>query len=335
MRVDLWDNEEYSYRAAYGFMPNIRSYIHDDDIMRNCILVVPGGGYCMVVSPEAEIVAKRFYDEGFNCFVLTYTTDITTSIPLKKQPMKDISRAIKHIRKNSEKYKIFSNRIFLCGFSAGAHLCGTICTHFNELEEKNEQYKNVSDRPDGAILSYPVITTGEKTHKSSVYALLGNNPSSEELEYFSVDKNVKIDTPPCFLWHTVEDDLVPVENSYFMAMALKNKNIPYAHYVFPNGNHGLSIASEEFFKGEFGEEYTFEQLERVIENLKNNTLIDVSEARVKELKEQFFVNNDQSKNEKEKNSQEKRLEIEKALDMYADVSSWPSLAIKWINKINN
>ena len=115
-----------------------------------------------------------------------------------------------------------------------------------------------------------------------------------------------------------------------MAMSL---NIPYAHYVFPNGNHGLSIASEEFFKGEFGEEYTFEQLEHVIENLKNNTLIDVSEARVKELKEQFFVNNDQSKNEKEKNSQEKRLEIEKALDMYADVSSWPSLAIKWINKI--
>ena len=67
-RKDIWDKDEYNYKAAYGFMPNIHGYIHDDDEVRACMLVVPGGGYCMVVPPEAEIVAKRFYEEGRNIF---------------------------------------------------------------------------------------------------------------------------------------------------------------------------------------------------------------------------------------------------------------------------
>ena len=80
----IWEPGEYNYQAAYGFEPNIHALIHEDGI-RDCMLVVPGGGYCMCVPPEAEIVAKEFYDRGMNAFVLTYTTDITMSVPLKNQ----------------------------------------------------------------------------------------------------------------------------------------------------------------------------------------------------------------------------------------------------------
>ena len=123
-REDIWQDGEYTYEAAYGFVPNLHFYLHEDDgsersettvaaysdsqcsdssaaapnqtetagAARPFMLVVPGGGYCMVVPPEGEVVAKEFYDRGMNCAVLTYTTDITFAVPLRKQPLNDISR---------------------------------------------------------------------------------------------------------------------------------------------------------------------------------------------------------------------------------------------------
>lgn len=334
-RENIWQQGEYTYEAAYGFEPNIRGYLHDDKKIRKCMLVVPGGGYCMVVPPEAEIVAKEFYNRGYNAFVLTYTTDITMSVPLKKQPLNDISRAVRYIRKNSEKYFIDVDKLTVCGFSAGAHVCGTLCTHFDDAEEFNDDYKDINNRPDNAILSYPVINTREFTHVPSVEALLGKTPSEKELDYFSLEKNVTENTPPCFIWQTVDDELVPVENSYLMANSLRHNKIPYAHYVFPSGFHGLSVATEEFFKGVFGEEYTMEQLKLAIENVKNGTAINVSEQRTKELMEQFF-GDVHSENSDDDSDTEKNEKIEKTtseINPFEDVKMWPDMANVWIERL--
>ena len=56
----IWKEDEYDYKAAYGFIPDIHAYIHEDDVNRDCMLVVPGGGYCMCVPPEGEVVEKVF-----------------------------------------------------------------------------------------------------------------------------------------------------------------------------------------------------------------------------------------------------------------------------------
>lgn len=114
----LWESVEYGYAAAYGFIPNLCSYIHEESaVVRPCILVVPGGGYFLVSPTEAEIVALKFYKKGYNAFVCTYTTNPLNAVPLKKQPMKDLSRAIRYIRKNSAEFHIDPNKIALCGFS--------------------------------------------------------------------------------------------------------------------------------------------------------------------------------------------------------------------------
>lgn len=322
-RINIWDKEEYSYQAAYGFIPNIKTYIHDDDEERDCVMVVPGGGYCMVVPPEGEIVAKKFYDMGMNTFVLTYTTDITFSIPLKKQPLADISRAVRVLRKNAAEFKINPNRVFICGFSAGGHVCGSLCTHFDEIPETNEKYLKISDKPDGAMLCYPVITTGKYTHEYSVAALLGNEPSEEELEYFSLEKNVKENMPPIFMWQTLEDDLVPVENTYLFAQSLKDKNVPFAQYVFPKGRHGLSVATLDFFKGEFGEPFTMEQVFAAVESVKNHQGINVSQKREEELRAQF-------------SGEPQAFEMpdpEVEAETYKDVSMWTDLAYSWMKKL--
>jgi dipeptidyl aminopeptidase/acylaminoacyl peptidase len=60
-----------------------------------------------------------------------------------------------------------------------------------------------------------------------------------------LEKRVTETNPPTFLWHTFEDGCVPVQNSLFYALALKEKNVPFEMHIYPNGHHGLSLADPE------------------------------------------------------------------------------------------
>lgn len=319
-RKDIWEAGEYDYAAAYGFTPNINAYLHNDDVKRDCLLVVPGGGYCMCCSHEGELPAMEFFDRGMNVFVLSYTTDITMSVPLKKQPLNDISRAVRFIRKNAAEYNIDGKNLFIMGFSAGSHVCGSLAVHFDDVKDCNPEYESVSNRPDGVILSYPVITTGEFTHRDSIRALLGDDPTDEELEYFSLEKQVTGNTPPCFIWQTEEDALVPVENSYLFAMALRQKKVPFAHYVFPSGFHGLTVANKAFFRGWSGGEYSMEQTMRAAFSVKEGKGVNVSEKRKQELIEQFFGGNEMP-----------AMGID--FSLRDDVGKWTDLAYAWMQRM--
>ena len=75
----------------------------------------------------------------------------------------------------------------------------------------------------------------------------------------SLEKHVTADTPPCFLWQTATDESVPVENSYLFAKACKEAGVPYAHHVFSDGVHGMSVATEDWLEERGREPYTMEQ----------------------------------------------------------------------------
>lgn len=321
-RKDIWNDGEYDYAASYGFTPNVFAYLHTDDEKRDCMLVVPGGGYCMVVPHEAELAAMEFYDRGMNVFVLTYTTDITMSVPLKKQPLEDISRAVRFIRSRAAEYNIDGKKLVICGYSAGAHVCGSLAVHFDDVKDKDPELDKISNRPDGVILSYPVITSGEYAHRDSFRALLGDDATAEELDYFSLEKHVTGNTPQCFIWQTAADDLVPVENSYLFAEALRKAGVKFAHYVFPDGFHGLSVANKYYFRGwsPSGWNYTMEQTMRAVHAVRDGKGIDVSDKRKEELIEQFFSGKEMPAN---------------GIDMSLreDVGLWPELAQAWIKRI--
>ena len=327
IRENIWNEGEYSYEAAYGFVPNLMTYLHEEGTetecsddssekaLRPCMLVVPGGGYCMVVPPEGEAVAKEFYNRGMQAFVLTYTTDITFSVPLHKQPLNDISRAVRYIRKNAERFGIDPNRIVICGFSAGGHVCGSLGVHYKDVIDPDPELQKISNRPDAMFLCYPVITSGEFTHEYSMLALVGQeNP--EEREYFSLENHVTEDTPPTFLWQTVEDDLVPVENSMMFANACRKAGVPYAYYAFPYGWHGLSIHTDSWRNGEFGEDYTMEQVMKAVQAVREGKGIRVSEQRCEELKAQFSA-------PPQAPSQ--------PCPKFSDVARWPDLAMDFLS----
>ena len=323
-RIDLWKDGEYTYRAAYGFKPNIRTYIHEDGKDRPNLLVIPGGAYCMVCPPEGEFIAKAFYEKGMNTFVLTYTTDITTAVPLMKQPLMDASRAIRVVRKTMFEMNGSNNKTFVAGFSAGGHLCASLATHYMDCPETSASYKDFSNRPDGAILGYPVISFGKYAESFTRLNIAGPNPSQETLDYFSLEKAVTADTVPCFIWHTAPDGLVPVQNSLMFAQALKENNIPFELHIFSHGDHGLSLANEPFFKGNFGGEYVLEQLNLSVAAVKNGTAVDITPQRTEELKKQFPDEPQDPPSYPPKDPKD-----------YEDVAQWPDMAMKFMENLNN
>ena len=315
----IWETKEYNYPMAFGFVPNITAYLHEDEEVRPCIIVVPGGGYCVVSPSEGEIVAKKFYEMGYQTFVLTYTTNLLMAVPLMDQPMKDLSRAIRVVRSNAEKYRINPDKVAVCGFSAGAHLCGSVCVHFEDIKDESEAYQKFSNRPDAAILSYPVITSGEFAHQGSFRALLGQDiyekSESGQLDYMSLEKHVTPDTSPCFLWQTVDDETVPVENSELFAKACKKQNVPFAHHVFSKGKHGSSLADETWAACQFGEPYTMAQTFGIIEAIKNGTLPVPEEAKKMLLSQFDFTDENREVSHGE---------------VLPEVAMWPELAKKWL-----
>lgn len=252
-KLPLWKKEEYQCPTDGEFLPFLYGYLHEDG-ERDMMLIVPGGAYMMVAAGESEIVAKHFYDEGFDAYVLVYTCALFDGKPVGLQPLKDLTKAVALIRSENK------GKLAVCGFSAGGHLSASLGVHWNDPEIKPAGISDVKLlRPDAEILCYPVITSGDHAHRDSFVSLYGPDATEEQLRYASVEKQVTENTPPTFLWHTVTDADVPVENSLKYAAALKEKQIPFELHLFANGPHGYSLADETWAGGEYGDFYTMEQ----------------------------------------------------------------------------
>ena len=130
------------------------------------------------------------------------------------------------------------------GFSAGGHLAGSVAVHYDkQMYEPTDKIDKESCRPDACILGYPVIDMLEYRHDGSRVNLLGERVSKEEKELMALQLHVTKDTPQTFLWHTSEDNAVPVQNTLLFAMALADAKVPFEVHIYPHGEHGLGLAT--------------------------------------------------------------------------------------------
>lgn len=209
------------------------------------VIVCPGGGYSSLSEREADPIVTKFLAAGFNVFLLRYSVKENAK---DYAPLKQAAHAIAYVRKNAEHYNIMPDHIFICGFSAGGHLAASSGILWNcpVLRKEFEGEPEGINRPDGMILSYPVITAGEFAHKNSIRYVSGNHDYGDsEIEEWSLDKHVDGTTPPAFIWHTFEDKTVPVQNSLMLANALTAAGVHFELHIYPVGVHGLSLATEE------------------------------------------------------------------------------------------
>lgn len=214
------------------------------------VVIFPGGGYYgLAYDWEGTDIAKSLNSKGVAGIVVKYRLPISKSIVETKEvvPLQDAQRAIRLVRSRAEEWNISEGKIGIMGFSAGGHLASTLGTHYDDkVYEKQDGADDLSARPDFMALIYPVISMDNKTtHSGSKGALLGEDPSDDLANRFSANKNVTKDTPPTFLLHAQDDDVVPVENSILMFSALKDQGIPVTMHIYPKGGHGFSLALED------------------------------------------------------------------------------------------
>ncbi len=240
--IELWDKDIPGFDPAISdHIPGIIPYIIDAQEPTGAVIVFPGGGYSHRAQHEGEPIALWLNSIGISAFVLEYRVS-----PYRyPYPLLDAKRAIRYVRYHAQEWNIDPKKIGILGFSAGGHLAATVGTHFDlGNSDSDDPIERVSCRPDAMVLCYPVITFVEFRHDGSMRALLGDNPSPDMIDMLSNESQVTTDTPPAFLWHTANDQAVPVENSLLFAGALSKNKVPFELHIFPDGRHGLGLARE-------------------------------------------------------------------------------------------
>ena len=212
---------------------------------RPAMLILPGGGYAYCSAREADPVAMQFLQAGYNVFTLYYTCRDDESKPaLRWQPLIDAAGAILHIRRNAAKLRIDPFKVAVCGFSAGGHLAASTAILWDaEPVQKALGIQAEEARPDAVVLGYPVITSGVMTHAGSIQNLCGDDDALRAT--MSLENQVRGDLPPFFIWHTVEDGAVPVQNSILLATALTEHKVPFELHLFAHDGHGTSTCTNE------------------------------------------------------------------------------------------
>lgn len=212
-----------------------------DKNKRAAVLLFPGGGYGhLAIETEGDHIAKWLNENGITAVIVKYRLP-NDAIMEKKSiaPLQDAQEAMRFIRRIASELNIDKNKIGIMGFSAGGHLASTLSTHFNE---KVYDSGPESCRPDFAALIYPVISMGDiNTHTGSRRTLIKQNASQEEKDYFSNELHVNQDTPPTFLVHSGEDNVVPVQNSIEYYLKLQKNKISSEMHIFNSGGHGFGI----------------------------------------------------------------------------------------------
>ena len=248
--------------------------------IRPMVIICPGGAYAWTSKREGEPIAMKFLAEGIHAAILWYSVKPAVF----PTAVTEVASSIYYIRTHADELHVDMNRVFVSGFSAGGHLAASFGCFWNcgflRDSLKLTESKSAWLRPNGLILAYPVITSGEKTHAESIANLMGSDdktlkcdaakeitarakenllsqgipdksgkadgaPDAEAFKRaLSLEYQVTSDTPETFIWHTRTDGAVPVENTLLFVNALQAHDIGYELHIYPMGGHGVSLANE-------------------------------------------------------------------------------------------
>lgn len=211
---------------------------------RPLVLLCPGGAYSYTSDREAQPIALQFLAMGYHVAVLRY------SCAPARYPtaLLELAASVRLIREHAKQWHVMPDKLVVQGCSAGGHLAASYAMFWNQdwLRERAQIPETDPEllRPNGLLLCYPVITSGEFAHRGSFENLLGNLPEREELLVrLSLENQVGSHVPPVFVWHTYEDQAVPVENSLLLVSALRRAGVPTEFHMYPRGGHGLALAT--------------------------------------------------------------------------------------------
>ncbi len=227
--------------------PSLELFLLQSESSRPLVLICPGGGYAHLSTREATPVAQKMNELGFHSAVLSYSL-----APMEfPAALCDLAEAVAFCRKNCAALKIDSKNIIVAGFSAGGHLAASLgCYWKSGLIQNILPYMPEQTRPNRLLLCYPVITSDRQfCHEESIENVLGK-ANLDERDFVSIEFHVDSSFPPTFIWHTFQDESVPIENSLALVRSLREAKIPFEFHAFERGCHGLALATPQTAKAD-------------------------------------------------------------------------------------
>lgn len=271
---------EYATLTCYILDPEISYHVTRK---RPAMIICPGGGYLMLATKEGEGIATTYLEQGFNCFVLHYSTYFKTRMTDLEhipeinhsahypQQLLELMTSMKLIHDHAQEWMIDTKNIFTIGFSAGGHLCASLATHWNDGEIVNQLPFRVGDRsilkPTGVILGYPMLEGDAISYikdKTPPNILLSHQlnyiedclfkttqPTADMKNKIDIISHVTSATPPIFLWMTMTDKIVdPIAGLRLMEALEEAKVTNCEAHFFSNGQHGLARADKVYAKSD-------------------------------------------------------------------------------------
>ena len=245
VQYQLWKGKAPGCDAE---VPVIEYYPAERKLSDTAVVIFPGGGYHHRSLHEGGGYAEYLNSLGISAFVVQYRVAPVPAPAPFPAALLDARRGIRFVRANAEKFGINPERLLVMGSSAGGHLAALVSTYTETLEgEGVDEIDAQPYLPNGQILCYPVISCHPSFgHPGSYQNLLGEERREE---WPSIDPSllVKDTTSTAFIWHTSEDGVVNVTNSYCYAAALRRHNIPCEMHIFPFGPHGQGLARDNAY----------------------------------------------------------------------------------------
>ena len=209
----------------------------------SAVIVLPGGGYeGLAGNLEGRQVADWFSARGFIAFILSYR--LPSHGYLLPVPLLDARRAIQTVRARADDYHIAPDRIVLIGFSAGGHLAALAATKpIPGNPDAEDAIDRVSSRPNYLVLGYPWIGAVSLDYADLNYCKEFNLEAqcAALTARFDPDLFVTKDTPPTFIYHTFNDQTVPIQQSLGFFEALIKAGVQSEYHVFASGAHGSGL----------------------------------------------------------------------------------------------
>lgn len=232
----------------------LKPYLLRDGKTHPVAVVCPGGGYRRICSfIEGHPYAKKLNKMGYHAVVVYYRVKDLARYPA---PQEDLARAVRTVLNHEKEWNLDVRGYSVWGSSAGGHLAASFGT-------ANMGYSRYDlPKPGALILTYPVVTMGEKAHEGSRNNLLGMNPETAMVEFASIEKQVTDTYPPTFLWWGSNDTCVPPENSYMLKAALEEQNIPCQCIEYAGVEHGVGIGKGLACEGWFEKAVAFWEAHR-------------------------------------------------------------------------
>jgi acetyl esterase/lipase len=244
------DITDVFHAHVYGYIPRKPN--------GRAALVLAGGGYTkLVVGYEGVEVARWLCDLGFHAFVLVHRFPSARWANDERNgsqaPVDDAIEAMRQIRARRAEWGIEEDGIGVVGLSSGGHLAACLISNYPaNWRAPSSKRAAVSHRPDFLVVGYAPISTNA-TGRTIIPNKPPLPPAEKQALYESMQPDAQLadDPPPAFIVYSAQDPVVPVENAWRLASALRAKGGSVETHVFAQGKHGFALREKDLPIGQW------------------------------------------------------------------------------------